>query len=132
MGPKTARPPAGQSAPDDNVIAFPEPKRHRTRRYILWTAAVTAAVVAAIIAGAVFSPALAVRAITVDGTKLLTVDAVQEALAPMEGKPLPQVTEQDVNDLLKPLVQVRSATIEARPPSELPGPRGGARAGSAA
>jgi cell division protein FtsQ len=117
--PKTGRPPAGQSAPDDNVIAFPEPKRHRTRRYILWTAAVTAAVVAAIIAGAVFSPALAVRAITVDGTKLLTVDAVQEALAPMEGKPLPQVTEQDVNDLLKPLVQVRSATIEARPPSEL-------------
>jgi cell division protein FtsQ len=117
--PKAGRSSAGQAAPDHNVIAFPEPKRHRTRRYIIWTAAVTAAVVAAILAGAVFSPALAVRTITVDGTKLLTVEAVQDALAPVEGKPLPQVTGQDINDLLKPLVQVRSATIEARPPSEL-------------
>jgi cell division protein FtsQ len=117
--PKHGKAAAVQSGPGGNVIAFPEPKRHRTRRYVVWTVAVTAAVVAAVILGAVFSPALAVRTITVDGTRLLTADAVQGALGPVEGKPLPQVTGQEVNDLLKPLVQVRSATIEARPPSEL-------------
>ena len=37
----------------------------------------------------------------------------------LQGKPLPQVSEQDVNELLKPLVQVSSATMEARPPSAL-------------
>ncbi|MCD4850123.1 cell division protein FtsQ/DivIB [Arthrobacter sp. AK01] len=103
----------------DNVIVFPEPKGRRQRRIIGWTLSIVAAVVAALIAGAVFSPVLAVRTVTVDGTTLLTPDAVQQALSGLEGKPLPQVTEQEINELLKPLVQVRSATMEARPPSEL-------------
>ncbi|MGR0160958.1 FtsQ-type POTRA domain-containing protein [Paenarthrobacter nitroguajacolicus] len=106
-------------APADNVIAFPEPKKRRQRRLVLWTLSMVAVVVGALIAGAVFSPVLAVRTITVDGTTLLAPDAVQKALAGLEGKPLPQVSEQEINELLKPLVQVRSATMEARPPSEL-------------
>ncbi|GGJ20098.1 FtsQ-type POTRA domain-containing protein [Paenarthrobacter histidinolovorans] len=107
----------GSSA--DNIIAFPEPKRRRQRRIIWWTVSVVTAFIAVLIGGAVFSPVLAVRTITVDGTTLLTPDAVQKALSGLEGKPLPQVTEGDVNELLKPLVQVRSATMEARPPSGL-------------
>ncbi|MFE4079899.1 FtsQ-type POTRA domain-containing protein [Paenarthrobacter sp. YIM B13468] len=103
----------------DNVIAFPEPKGKRKRRLLLWTLSIVTAVVAVLIAGAIYSPVLAVRTITVDGTKLLTPEDVQKALSGMEGKPLPQVSEQEVNELLKPLVQVRSATVEARPPSEL-------------
>lgn len=103
----------------DNVIAFPEPKGKRKRRLLLWTLSIVTAVVAVLIAGAIYSPVLAVRTITVDGTKLLTPGDVQKALSGMEGKPLPQVSEQEVNELLKPLVQVRSATVEARPPSEL-------------
>lgn len=110
---------SGQASAPGNVIAFPEPKRRRTRRHVLWALLAVLAVVAVVVGGAVFSPALAVRSITVDGTKLLTPDAVQTALAKVQGKPLPQVSEQEVNELLKPLVQVRSATIEARPPSEL-------------
>lgn len=110
---KAAVPPAG------NVIAFPEPKARRQRRLVVWTAAVVTALVALLITGAVYSPVLAVRTVTVDGTKLLTPDAVQKALGDLEGKPLPQVTEEEINTLLKPLVQVRSATMEARPPSEL-------------
>ncbi|WGM22275.1 cell division protein FtsQ/DivIB [Paenarthrobacter sp. OM7] len=110
---------AASTASSDNVIVFPEPKRRRQRRLVMWTLSIVAAVVAALIAGAVFSPALAVRTITVDGTTLLTPEAVQKALSGLEGKPLPQVGEQEINELLKPLVQVRSATIEARPPSEL-------------
>ncbi|MET4622550.1 cell division protein FtsQ [Arthrobacter sp. 2762] len=103
----------------DNVIAFPEPKGKRKRRLLLWTLSIVTAFVTVLIAGAIYSPVLAVRAITVDGTKLLTPEAVQKALSGVEGKPLPQVSEQEVNELLKPLIQVRSATVEARPPSEL-------------
>ncbi|KUM40667.1 cell division protein FtsQ/DivIB [Arthrobacter sp. EpRS71] len=110
---------AGKTSAAGNVIAFPEPKNRRQRRLVLWTLSVVAVVVGALIAGAVFSPVLAVRTITVDGTSLVTPDAVRTALAGLEGKPLPQVTEQEINELLKPLVQVRSATMEARPPSEL-------------
>ncbi|MBT2588058.1 FtsQ-type POTRA domain-containing protein [Arthrobacter sp. ISL-95] len=109
---------AGKS-PTDNVIAFPEPRKRRQRRLVLWTLSIVAVVVGSLIAGAIFSPALAVRTITVDGTSLVTPDAVQKALSGLEGKPLPQVSEQEINELLKPLVQVRSATMEARPPSEL-------------
>lgn len=103
----------------DNVIAFPEPKGKRKRRLVLWTLSIVVAFVAVLMAGAVYSPVLAVRTVTVDGTTLLTPDAVQKALSGLDGKPLPQVSEQEVNELLKPLIQVRSATIEARPPSEL-------------
>jgi len=109
----------GKTLPADNVIAFPEPKKRRQRRFVLWTLSIVAVVVGALIAGAIFSPVLAVRTITVDGTTLLTPDAVQKALSGLEGKPLPQLSEQEINELLKPLVQVRSATMEARPPSEL-------------
>jgi cell division protein FtsQ len=113
--------PHGANKPDsaDNVIVFPEPKGRRKRRLAVWTFSIVAAFVAALIAGAIYSPVLAVRTITVDGTKLLTPDAVQKALSGMQGKPLPQVNEQEINELLQPLVQVRSATVEARPPSEL-------------
>ncbi|TVU59076.1 FtsQ-type POTRA domain-containing protein [Paenarthrobacter nitroguajacolicus] len=110
---------SGKATPPGNVIAFPEPKGKRQRRLVLWTISIVAAFVAALIAGAVYSPVLAVRTVTVDGTTLLTPDAVQKALSELEGKPLPQVSEQEINELLKPLVQVRSATMEARPPSEL-------------
>lgn len=108
-----------KTASADNVIAFPEPKGKRKRRLVLWTVSIVVAFIAVLIAGAVYSPVLAVRTVTVDGTKLLTPDAVQKALSGLEGKPLPQVSEQEINELLKPLVQVRSATMEARPPSEL-------------
>jgi cell division protein FtsQ len=110
--------PAPKNSPD-NVIVFPEPKGKRKRRLLLWTLSIVTVFVAALIAGAIYSPVLAVRTITVDGTKLLTPDAVEKALSGVEGKPLPQVSGQEVNELLKPLVQVRSATVEARPPSEL-------------
>lgn len=102
-----------------NVLSFPEPKGRKLKRTIIWTASIIAVLVAALIAGAVYSPVLAVRTIRVDGTKLLTPESVRSALAPVEGRPLPQVGPDEVSRLLKPLVQVRSATVEAHPPSEL-------------
>lgn len=102
-----------------NVLAFPEPKGRRLKRNILITACALATVVAGILAAAVFSPLLAVGTISVSGTRLLTPEQVQAALEPLKGKPLPQVTDEEVDRLLEPLIQIDSVTTQARPPSEL-------------
>ncbi|MDQ0756793.1 FtsQ-type POTRA domain-containing protein [Arthrobacter sp. B3I4] len=102
-----------------NVLSFPEPKAKRRRRIVLSTVAVIAVVVAGILAAAVYSPWLAVRTVSVEGTRLLSTDQVTAALAPLQGKPLPQVSDEDVRALLQPLVQVKAVTSQARPPSTL-------------
>ncbi|MDQ0869677.1 cell division protein FtsQ [Arthrobacter sp. V1I9] len=102
-----------------NVLAFPEPKGKRRKRNVLVVAATLVALVAALLAAAVFSPVLAVDTISVSGTRLLTPAQVQTALEPLHGKPLPQITDEEVGRLLEPLVQVKSVSAEARPPSGL-------------
>ncbi|MDR6559104.1 cell division protein FtsQ [Arthrobacter pascens] len=106
-------------AEPDNVLAFPEPKGKRIRRNVIMAACVAAALVAGMILAAVYSPVLAVKTVTVSGTKLLKATQVQAALKPLEGTPLPQVNDEEVERLLKPLVQIKSVSTQARPPSEL-------------
>lgn len=103
----------------DNVLSFPEPKARRRKRILLSTIGILAVLMAGIVAAAVYSPVLALRTVTVEGTKLLSPDQIQSALAPLQGKPLPQVSEADVAALLKPLVQVKDISTQARPPSTL-------------
>lgn len=115
-----AAPGAGSSGQQrGNVLSFPEPKAKRRRRIVLSTVAVIAVVIAGILAAAVYSPWLAVRTVTVEGTRLLSPDKVSAALAPLQGKPLPQISDADVSALLQPLVQVKAVTSQARPPSTL-------------
>ncbi|MDR7159325.1 cell division protein FtsQ/DivIB [Arthrobacter sp. BE255] len=102
-----------------NVLAFPEPRGRRLKRNILITVCTAAALIVGILAAAVFSPLLAVGTISVSGTSLLTPDQVQAALEPLKGKPLPQVSDDEVDRLLEPLVQIKSVTTQARPPSGL-------------
>lgn len=109
----------GSGAAADNVLAFPEPRGRKVRRNIVWAACVAALLSAAIVAGAVWSPVLAVRTVTVTGTKLLTPEAVQTALEPIKGTPLPQVSQSRIDAMLDPLIQIRSVKTEAHPPSEL-------------
>jgi cell division protein FtsQ len=71
------------------------------------------------IVAAVYTPVLALRTVTVEGTRLLSAEQVQAALAPLKGKPLPQISDADVSALLQPLVQVKHVTAEARPPGTL-------------
>ena len=103
----------------DNVLAFPEPKGKRIRRNAIIAACVVAALVAGVLVAAVYSPLLAVRTVTVSGTKLLKPAQVQAALKPLQGKPLPQISDGEVDVLLKPLVQIKSVTTQAHPPSTL-------------
>jgi cell division protein FtsQ len=102
-----------------NVLAFPEPKGKRLKRNILVTACTVAVVVAGILAAAIFSPLLAVSTVSVSGTRLLTPGQVQTALEPLKGKPLPQISDEEVDRLLEPLIQIKSVRTQARPPSEL-------------
>lgn len=101
------------------VLSFPEPKGKRRRRILLSTIAIVAVLMAGIVAAAVYSPVLALRTVTVEGTKMLKPDQVQAALAPLQGKPLPQISEEEVTALLKPLVQVKAVTAKALPPATL-------------
>jgi cell division protein FtsQ len=103
----------------DNVLSFPEPKGKRLRRNVILAACIVAALVAGLLAAAVYSPVFAVQTVAVDGTKMLTPEQVQGALKPLHGKPLPQVNDDEVRQLLQPLVQVKEVTTEARPPSVL-------------
>ena len=111
-----------QGIPDNgarNVLSFPEPKGKRRKRIVLSTIGIVALVMAGIVAAAVYSPVLALQTVSVEGTKLLNPDQVQAALAPLQGKPLPQISEDEVTALLKPLVQVKDASVTALPPSTL-------------
>nr|WP_192815744.1 FtsQ-type POTRA domain-containing protein [Arthrobacter sp. TB 26] len=103
----------------DNVLSFPEPKAKRRKRILLGTVGALAVLIAGILAAAVYSPVLALQTVTVEGTKLLTADQIKAALAPLQGKPLPQISDGDVAALLQPLVQVKEVTTQARPPSTL-------------
>ena len=111
--------PAEAAGGAPNVLAFPEPKGKRRKRNLLMVAAAVVALVAGLLAGAVYSPVLALESISVSGTRLLTPEQVQGALEPLRGKPLPQITDEEVGRLLEPLVQVKSVSAEARPPSGL-------------
>jgi cell division protein FtsQ len=110
---------SGSQAEPDNVLAFPEPKGKRVRRNVIVASCIIAALVAGLLLAAVYSPVLAVQTVTVSGTKLLKPAQVQAALKPLLGTPLPQVSDEDVNALLKPLVQIKSVTTQAHPPSVL-------------
>ena len=109
---------AAAQAPD-NVLSFPEPKAKRRKRILLGIIAALAVLVAGLIAAAVYSPVLALQTVTVEGTQLLTADQVETALEPLQGRPLPQISDNDVTALLEPLVQVKKVTTQARPPSTL-------------
>ncbi|RAN74429.1 hypothetical protein B5P43_28575 [Bacillus sp. SRB_336] len=101
------------------VLAFPEPAHKRRRRRVWLGAAGIAAVLAVVMALALFSPALAVKKVTFDGGRLIADKTLQTAVAPLIGRPLPQVTQGDVDALLAKVPQIKGSSIEARPPSTL-------------
>lgn len=111
----TIKAPAGT----DNVLAFPEPPGKRRKRNFLVALGTVLALVCALLAAAIFSPVLAVRTVSVSGTRLVTTEQVQAALEPLKGKPLPQISDEEVSRLLAPLVQIKSVSTQARPPSGL-------------
>lgn len=94
--------------------------RRRTARRRGWIIALSSiALLIAFVAVAVFTPLMSVRTIEVTGTSRLDPAAVQEALAPLEGRPLAQVSNAEVEALLGEFVLVQSYTVQRTPPSTL-------------
>ncbi|MFJ3958570.1 FtsQ-type POTRA domain-containing protein [Arthrobacter sp. NPDC090010] len=110
-----AETPAGGAS----VLQFPEPPARRRRRTVLIGAGVVVVVIALIMSIVLFSPALALKDVSVRGTKILTQQAVQEQLKPLLGKPLPRITKDEVGQLLQPVIQIKSWEVEFRPPNAM-------------
>ncbi|MBP2414976.1 cell division protein FtsQ [Arthrobacter stackebrandtii] len=109
----------GDAGTDAQVLAFPMPAHKRRRRAVIYGTAGVLAVLALVMSFALFSPVLAVKTVVFDGQKLVDPKILDHAIAPVYGRPLPQVTAEDVQKLLEPVVQVKSSSIEAKPPSTL-------------
>ncbi|MDQ4489740.1 cell division protein FtsQ/DivIB [Sinomonas sp. ASV486] len=101
------------------VLAFPEPPAKRHRRHVLIGGIAAVAVVAGLFAMLLFTPLIAVRKITVQGTHLLPVQRIDSALAPLRGRPLATVGSDDVARLLGQFVEVKSVKSRAVPPDTL-------------
>ena len=102
-----------------DVLAFPEPPHRRRRRRAAIAAAAAVALVAGLLAVVLFTPLVAVRTITVQGTHLLTPAQIQGVLEPVRGRPLATVGDDEVRALLRQLVQVKDARVRAEPPGTL-------------
>lgn len=110
---------AAEAGNKATVIDFPERPGRRVRRNVWITAGAVVVVIAVIIAVVLFSPLLALKTVTIDGNKMVSTATIAKALAPLKNEPLPQVSQDQVRKLLAPLQQIRSVSVEARPPSTL-------------
>ncbi len=109
----------GTTVPGGNVVGFPTPRRsHRLRNTILWLAAVVL-VLGGVVAYAVFSPALALRTVVVEGNTLLPTAEVDAALAPLLGTSLTRISPDQVRGLLADKAPIEHVDVAAEPPSTL-------------
>ncbi|WP_434991891.1 cell division protein FtsQ/DivIB [Arthrobacter sp. Ld5] len=110
------RPEGGGSG---TVLDFPAPQRsHRLRNTLLAVLAVTL-VLGGLVAYVIFSPALALRTVSVQGNTLVTTAEVESALEPLAGTPLTRISREQVADLLADKAPVEDVRIAAQPPSTL-------------
>lgn len=122
------RPPEGEDAtapPEQSrarrakVLDFPAPRRsHRVRNTVLTVLAVVL-VLGGVVAYAVFSPALALRTVVVEGNTLISNEEVETALAPLQGISLTRISHDQVQELLADKPPLEDVTISAKPPSTL-------------
>ena len=111
--------PGGGDVVSATVLAFPEPPaRRRKRRLIGWGLAAVV-LLGAFFALLFFSPALALKTVTVQGNSLLPTEEAQRALQPLMGEPLTTISDADVADLLADRPEVAGVEVIAQPPSEI-------------
>jgi cell division septal protein FtsQ len=105
--------------PRGKILDFPAPRRtHRVRNVVL---AITAVLLClgGVVAYVVFSPALALRTVVVEGNSLVPTAEVDTALAPLMGTSLTRISPDQVRDLLADKAPIEDVEIAAEPPSTL-------------
>lgn len=111
-----------QQSGGSTVIEFPETEgqaRSRRRRRAWLIGGGVAALLVALVAVLYFTPLLAIRTIDVTGTDLLDEQRAEQLLAPLQERPLPQVGEGQVEQLLGGEAPVAEASVAARLPHTL-------------
>lgn len=101
------------------ILDFPTPRRSRRRRNTLLVLTAVVLVLAGVIAYAVFSPALALRTVVVQGNSLVSAAEVDAALAPLAGTSLTRISTDQVRGLLADKAPIEDVRIAAEPPSTL-------------
>ena len=91
----------------------------RRRRQAALAIVVSATGLAAFVAVGTFSPVMALRTVTVEGTARVDPGLIAEGLAPQLGKPLPLIDSNAIRDVIALQPLVKSFAIEAKPPHEL-------------
>ncbi|GAB3188441.1 cell division protein FtsQ/DivIB [Nesterenkonia suensis] len=107
---------------DVDLLPFPEPEvvgaRRRRRRRIGWTAGALGLLVA-VVAVLYYSPLLTIEQVQVEGNELLTETRAQELLQPLYGRPLPQVGNAQVQELLAEEPVVEDVVVQGELPNTL-------------
>lgn len=104
------------------VVTFPETERERRRRLRhrwYWGAGVAVVIVAVLVAVIYFSSMLAIKNLRISGTDLLPQQRAENELTPLIDRPLPQVGDDTVNQLLAEEPAVDTVTVRAEPPDTL-------------
>lgn len=105
-----------------DLLAFPEPEvvvhRRRRRRGVLLVLA-GLAVLLVVVLVLVFSPLLTVRQVQVEGNDLLTDARAEELLEPALGRPMPQVGDGRVEELLDEESVVADVVVQGELPDTL-------------
>ncbi|MBE0009864.1 MULTISPECIES: cell division protein FtsQ/DivIB [unclassified Arthrobacter] len=109
-------------AEDDShgsVVEFPKPRKSRRRLYLILGLITLVLLIGGLLAYLIFSPALALRSVEVTGNSLVTSEEATEALEPLLGIPLPQISDEQVAELMDGFAPIESVTVAAVPPSGL-------------
>lgn len=100
-------------------LAFPEPEvrvtRRRRRRALLWASGALGLLVA-VVAVLYFSPLLTIHRVEVENNDLLTEDRAQDLLQPIYGRPLPQVGNAQIQELLRDEAVVEDVVVQGALP----------------
>ncbi|MGP9648970.1 cell division protein FtsQ/DivIB [Glutamicibacter sp. AOP38-B1-38] len=101
------------------VVELPaSPEKKRRKLLIIIAASIVALSIAAVLILS-FSPLLAAKKIEVTGSKLVSEQKLLEALAPLEGVPLPRISESRVVELIGDQPAVDEIVVRAKMPDTL-------------
>ncbi|MHA7154933.1 cell division protein FtsQ/DivIB [Arthrobacter sp. TMN-50] len=111
--------PRTQEESGSSVVEFPQSPTKRRRRNLILGLVFLVLLMAGLLAYLIFSPALALRSVEVSGNTLVTTEEATAALEPLLGEPLPQIVDEEVEQLLEGFAPIESVTVAAVPPSGL-------------
>jgi cell division protein FtsQ len=108
---------ARKTAERNEIRRFTAHVRRRRQAALAIVACVTG--LTAFVAVGTFSPVMALRTVTVDGTQRVDPELIVAGVTPQLGTPLPLVDANAIRDVIALQPLVKSFAIEAKPPHEL-------------